>query len=280
MLLPARTAARLRAVAAAAGVVAAVAVAPPAAAITHATQTAAFAAVGRGVQVAPSWVLTAAHNTTAVGATWTNGYGSFTVAARYDAPGAGPYPANDLALLRLVAADAVAAPYLPLYAGTFADGEFDDPLAATIVSAFNTETGPRAYGWTTIGEAATTIDPDDGGPRGDVVVHYLLSHDRDVYVQGNDSGGGLFGGHVADTGVLLGIASAQLRDAGAPPRGSAFVRPAAYRSWIDATLAADPADDESLLWVSAVPEPATGALAAVGAAAVAGVAARRRRRRA
>lgn len=241
-------------------------IALPAAAITEATPTDAFDAVGRGVQVAPAWVLTVTHFAYSAGATYSNGYGSWVVAARYDAPGSGDFPANDLSLLRLELVG-TAAPYLAVNGNAVAAGTFA-PLDVTIASAANSS-GPRAYGLTTVSESDTTIDPDGSGPRGDTVVNYLISDDSRVYVQPGDSGGGLFYGHVTDSSVLMGLTSAQIVDDDGHPIGSAFVQPAAYRNWIDATMAADTADDERLLWVSAVPEPPAAWAAAAGLALIA-----------
>ncbi len=233
------------------------ALAAPAQAVVGGTPTATFQAVGQGVQIAPDWVFTVAHYTIGVGGSYNNGYGSRTVAATYFAPGAGPFPENDFALLRLVP-EASTAPYLIVNDVVVADGTFA-PLPFTIVSGFNS--GPaRGAGYTTVNEAARMIDPDDAGPLTAVVANYLLSYDSAVYVQGGDSGGGLFAGHVSDSSVLWGLSSAQLTDAQDVPIGSGFVQPGAYRPWIDATLLADANDNNAVLWASAVPEPANWAL--------------------
>jgi hypothetical protein len=231
-------------------------------AITGATPTTAFEGVGRGVQVAPDWVLTAYHFAFGVGQTYSNGFGSRTVAARYDAPGSGPLAANDLTLLRLAPA-ATSAPFMPILdiavpVGTFA------PWNVTMVSAANS--GPaRGFAFSTVSESMLMADPDDAGPLPPVVVNWLVSWDTVVHVQGGDSGGALFAGHVANSGLLLGIASALFEDDLRNPLGSAFVQPAAYRAWIDSTMAADGADNQTLLWTAAaVPEPRTWALLATG----------------
>jgi hypothetical protein len=254
----------------------------PAQAITNNTPTTAFAPVGFfGVQVAPDWVLTASHvaaaffpvssNTIAFG----NGFGDRSVIARYDAPGSGVFPANDLSLLRLAPGTGLGASfYQPVSSDLFADGA----LAAfnvTIVSAANS-TLPRAYGHTTVSRFATQLDPDDDGPLGPVTVNYLLSFDAQVYVQSGDSGGGLFQGHVLDSAgaPLLGLSSAQLGEEGQPPTGSGFVHLAPYRGWIDATMAAAAGNTQQIQWVSSVPEPGTWLLWGLG---LAGVAVLRRR---
>lgn len=237
------------------------ALATPAQAIVGATPTTSFAAVGQGVQVAPDWVFTVVHYALGVGATYSNGYGDRTVAATYFAPGAGAFPENDFALLRLVP-EATSAPYLVVNDATVPDGTFA-PRPFTVVSGANS--GPaRGAAFIAVSESAYMLDPDDAGPLPPVVVNYLLSWDNAVYVQGGDSGGGLFAGHVADSSMLWGLSSALLTDPQDVPLGSAFVQPGAYRAWIDATLLADTADNNAVLWASAVPEPGTWAQWALG----------------
>ncbi len=246
----------------------------PAQAIVGATPTTSFEAVGQGVQVTPDWVFTVVHYALGPGQTYSNGHGSRTVAATYFAPGAGAFPENDFALLRLVP-EASTAPYLVVNDATVANGTFA-ALPFTIVSGANS--GPaRGAAFSTVSESAVMLDPDDAGPLTPVVVNYLLSLDSAVYVQGGDSGGGLFAGHVTDSSALWGLSSAQLTDAQDVPIGSGFVQPGAYRSWIDATLLADAADSNAVLWASAVPEPGSWALwaAGLGALALAGHRARR-----
>ena len=246
----------------------------PAHAVVGAAPTTRFQAVGQGVQVTPDWVFTVAHFALGAGQTYSNGYGSRTVAAAYFAPGAGAFPENDFALLRLVPL-ASTAPYLTVNDATVPNGTFA-PLPFTIVSGANS--GPaRGAAFSTVSESAVMLDPDDAGPLTPVVVNYLLSHDSAVYVQGGDSGGGLFAGHVADSSLLWGLSSAQLTDAQNVPIGSGFVQPGAYRNWVDATLLADAFDNQAVLWASAVPEPSAWALWAAGLCMFAGACQHRHR---
>lgn len=255
-----------------------VVLAVPAQAITTGTTTSAFAAVGPtlGVQVTPDWVVTAFHVSAALqpGFTFTNGYGIRTVAALYAAPGSGVFPANDLALVRLAPALSPT-PYLQVSSDLFPEGLFS-PVPVTIVSGSFLYAPLRGYAFTAVNEFRTMIDADDAGPLLPVVANYLISNDRLVYAEGGDSGGALFLGHVTDsTSALLGVTSVRFDDANNVPFGSGFVALAAYRSWIDGTMAADLADSQMLSWVSAVPEPGSLLLWALGLTLLAGAVRRR-----
>jgi membrane protein YqaA with SNARE-associated domain len=248
-------------------------------AITNSTGTSGFAAVGPGVQVTPDWVFTATHILGGLtpGLSFNNGYGTRTVAAIYSVPGTGAFPNNDLSLVRLVSA-ATSAPFLPVNSNAVPAGMFA-PWDATIASAANTGGAPRAYGFSNVSESMVTYS-DPITPL--TTVNWLTNTDTQRLVQGGDSGSGLFAGHVTDSSVLLGITSALLDDSQTPPTltGSAFVQPAAYRAWIDATMLADLSDSQVVQWTfvpGPVPEPSTWALWALGLAGWCGHAARRRR---
>ena len=207
-------------------------VVPPAQAIVGGIDTTAFGQVSNGVLVAPNWVLTARHVGLSVGSIYSDGYGSSSVAARYD---------------------------------------FD----ATIVTGANQT--PRGYAWTAVREFLPQVDPDESGPLGPVDVNWLVTYLDGYgapYVQGGDSGGALFLGHVLDaTTPLWGITSALMYDE--DENGvrsnyrSAFVDLASFRDWIDTTMSADLTDGQMINWVTtAVPEPATALLAALGLGAL------------
>ncbi|TDP72763.1 trypsin-like serine protease [Roseateles toxinivorans] len=243
-------------------------------AIVGGIDTSAFGQVSNGVQIAPNWVVTARHVGLGLGDTFSNGYGSSPVAARYNM-GGGAFPLNDLALVRL--ADSINAPVLNLNASALGAGSSYD-IAATIVTGRNQV--PRGYAWSSVREFMPTYDEDDAGPMPPLDVNWLVTYLDGFgapYVQGGDSGGALFLGQIdhADANSLLwGIASAQLYDEDANQQAinyrSGFVQLASYRNWIDSTMSTDLADGQMASWmISSVPEPAPQALLALGLLALA-----------
>lgn len=252
-------------------------------AIVGGTSTSAFGQVDSGVQITDNWVLTARHVGYAVGGTYSNAYGSATIAARYDL-GGGVTLQNDLALLRL--GSAIDVPELSLSADVLGPGVLGSPFAATIGTGSNQV--PQGYGFTTVHEVVDEVDTDgSGGPLPPFAVNWLVAYNftgtgfTTPYVQGGDSGGGLFLGQVMDSSSpLLGITSAYLSGpvkidingvlTEVPFHGSAFVQLAAYRGWIDTTMGNDGTDSQLPIWVSSVPEPQALLMWALGLAGLAG----------
>jgi hypothetical protein len=254
-------------------------VALPAAAIVGGTPTTAFGQLSNGVQITENWVLTARHVGIKAGDTFADGYGSAIVGARYEL-GTGPTLVNDLALLRLTTP--IAAPALSLLSDLLPVGPLASPLAVTIATGRNQV--PRGYGQTQIAEVIDKVELDVNGVLGNYAVNWLVTYDAahgEPYVQGGDSGGGLFLGHVQDSAgaALMGITSAQVQfdEAGGGGFGSAFVQLAAYRSWIDDTMRLDLTDSQTVRWVTAVPEPASMSMWLAGLLVAGGMGARRRR---
>ncbi len=250
----------------------------PAAAIVGGIKTESFGQVSNGVQITENWVLTARHVGIEVGDSFADGYGSAKVAARYDL-GPGPTLFNDLSLLRLTTP--IEAPTLGLLSDLLPVGSLASPLAVTIATGRNQQ--PRGYGQTIVAEVIDKIELDDNGTLGNYAVNWLVTYDNshgEPYVQGGDSGGGLFLGHVSDSfgAALMGITSAQVQfdAAGGGGYGSAFVQLAAYREWIDRTMMNDLTDLQTARWVSAVPEPLPVSMWLAGLLLAAGMGARRR----
>ena len=245
----------------------------PAQAIVGGTNTNDFMVVGNGVQITANWVLTARHLGLLAGGSFSNGFGSSSIAAVYNAA-SGVFPIDDLTLLRLDNAIA-GAPQMSLSSTLLAPTTALD-VAVTLVTD-NVQT-PRGFAHAQWREVVTTIDDDNDINTPEVQVNWLVMYDNSYgvpYVQGGDSGGGLFLGHVTDhSSPLLGIASAQLSDITGPNSNtfaSAYVQLAPYRNWIDSVMALDLSDGQTALWVATpVPEAATWAMWAAGLAGLVG----------
>lgn len=245
----------------------------PAHALTDSTTTTAFDSVGRlgglsGVLIAPNWVLTAAHVTgglTAGSSTFATDSGSATVAAVYRYSNEA-FPGNDIALVQL--SSALSASSVPVLNATLLT---DDALGlATVVSSVSAS--QRQYGVAVL----DSVQPTYTGNGATSTVNWVTS----LYgssVRSGDSGGALLQGAVdgteSEAPVLLGLVSATLEDPGLGVTPSAFVQVAAYRNWIDSTLALS---GQSAQWTAPVPEPSTWALSLLGGVAAIRMARRRR----
>jgi Trypsin len=253
----------------------------PAHAVINGKDTSSFAAVGAiggasGVQITDEWVLTAAHVANAVQAnlsTFASVTGATAVIDQVFvfSPGEA-FPSNDIALLHL--GTAMPSQSLPVINDSVLNSTRAAQLGKVTIVSAQSQT-PNGYGVATAKTARTT--DFEGGEV--TTVNWLITQ-GDVAVQGGDSGGALFKGTPTDSAgaVLLGIASASISTSSGITE-SAFVQPAAYKSWINQTLATT---GDTVTWSSSaqaikavqqsavqavVPEPSTGALSALFVAA-------------
>jgi V8-like Glu-specific endopeptidase len=232
-------------------------------ALTGGTDTSSYAAVGAlgdatGVLIADNWVLTASH----VAGTLTVGSNSFVseagaslVDAVYQYSSAA-FPNNDIALVHLSSAiTGVGTPIL-------SDQTLSTPRQLSALGSLTVVTAqtqsPNGVGTVTPYSLMKTYTDADGVTY---TTNWLVSNGA-VSVEGGDSGSALFQGTVADSAsaVLLGLASASLTDANDQPL-SAFVLLAPYKTWITSTMASS---GQTAKWVSAVPEPGSLSLMALG----------------
>jgi len=206
-----------------------------------------------GVQVAPRWVLTAAHAAPPVGAIFVDDFGMSGVAAVLTFPSKVPTqtpltgaPRDDLALVRLAAP--IASPYFPRLAddaalphqGALVAATYSG-LQATLVSN-NPSMAARRFG----------VARFRGLLRAPGYDFLLVTSDK-VGVVAGDSGSPLFLGRLNDTNresVLAGVATAQGKG-GAGALGI-YTRIGPYRELLDAAVEAS---GEKLHWYAAPPGP-------------------------
>jgi hypothetical protein len=197
-----------------------------------------------GVQIAPMWVLTAAHVAPPAGAIFANDYGmsgvSEVLILSTRAPTVSPVPGalrDDLALVRL--ASSILSPYFP----RLADEDYlpHGPWLinqATLVSN-NPSLKRRRYG-----VAAIELTPPVPG------YSFALSVTDSVRIVSGDSGSPMFLGRLSDTdafSILVGIASAQT----SMPSGrhlGVYTRVGPYRELLDQAVQAS---GERLRWAEA-----------------------------
>jgi V8-like Glu-specific endopeptidase len=231
-------------------------------ALVGGTDTSSFSAVGElgaatGVLISDNWVLTVNHvaaGVTAGSSSFVALSGSSVVDAVYQFTTAA-FPNNDIALLHLsTALSSSGAPVLN-----------DAVLKSSTLSSLGTLTVATAANQTPNGEGNVTAQQLMATYKDNAGVSYTTNWivtGGAVHVEGGDSGSGLFKGAVNDSAgaLLLGLASAALTES-TGSQLSAFVQVATYKTWIDSTMASS---GQKATWLSAVPEPSTLALSALG----------------
>jgi hypothetical protein len=253
-------------------------------AIVNGADTPLYSAIGEvsgasGILISDNWALTAAHVAAGIVpdvTTFEGLTGSTPIDAVYFFADV-DFPNHDIALLHLSTAIAASLPVLNDVMVSASEAAQLGEL--TIVSAQNAT--PNGSGVTYGQSALTTYE----GLNGTATVNWLVTQGGSS-VEGGDSGGALFLGTPSDSqgAVLMGVVSAAAYEivGNQAPDESTFVQVAAYKSWIDNTMAAS---GQSATWSSTpvsvssavVPEPSTAAMFALcGLAAVAHGRTRRR----
>jgi len=194
-----------------------------------------------GVQIAPMWVLTAAHVAPPAGAIFANDYGmsGITEVQTFPtrAPTVSPVPGalrDDLALVHL--ASPIHSPYFPRLADEgYLPYTHWMSSVATLVSN-NPSLSRRRYG-------ASPVQLTPRVPGYD----FALSIANDVRIIGGDSGSPMFAGRLTDTdgsSVLLGVATSQVSISSGQHIG-VYTRVGAYRELLDRAVQAS---GEHLRW--------------------------------
>jgi hypothetical protein len=205
-----------------------------------------------GVQIAPKWVLTAAHAAPSVGAIFVDDFGMSGVAEVLTFPSRAPTQTplagalrDDLALVRLAAP--IASPYFPRLADDAAlPGQ--GALAAALYSAMpatlvsnNPSMAARRFAGAHFQELLRAPGYD-----------FLVVAADQVELVAGDSGSPLFLGRLNDTdqeSVLAGVATAHGRSRAGAPLGI-YTRVGPYRALLDAAVEAS---GEKLRWYSVPP---------------------------
>ncbi len=231
-------------------------------AIVGGTDTSSFSAVGEiggatGILIADNWVLTVNHvaaGVTAGSSSFVSLMGSSVVDAVYRYSTAA-FPNNDIALVHL--SSALSSSGVPILNDVALKGSTLGSLGSLTVASATNNT-PNGAGQVTAQSLMATYKDSAGVSY---TANWIVTTGA-VYVEGGDSGSALFKGTVSDSAgaLLLGLASAALTDGGGNAE-SAFVQVAAYKTWIDSTMASS---GQKATWLSAVPEPSTFAMTGLG----------------